>query len=155
MRDIRVAAAQFEHRDADKSYNLGRIRALTRSAAAQGAEVVCFHECSVTAYTFLQHLGRDELDALAEPVPEGPSTQALIDIARESDAVVMAGLIEREPDGRLFKCYVAVGPEGFLTKFHKLHPFINPHLTPGRGHHVAEIRGVKFGFLICYDNNLP
>jgi predicted amidohydrolase len=155
MRDIRVAVAQFEHRDGDKAYNLGRIRHLTHKAAAEGAEIVCFHECSVTAYTFLQTLTRAELDALAEPVPEGSTVAALIDIARETDAVIMAGLIDRERDGRLFKCYVAVGPEGYITKFHKLHPFISPHLTPGRGYHVAEIRGVRFGFLICYDNNLP
>src|SRR5437764_8439760 len=103
MRDIRIAAAQFEHRDGDKDYNLGRIRDLTRRAAAQGAEVVCFHECSVTAYTFLQTLSRDGLEALAEPVPDGPSVQALIAIARESGVVVMAGLLEREPDGRLYK----------------------------------------------------
>lgn len=155
MRDIRIAAAQFEHRDGDKLYNLGRIRELTRRAVAQGAEIVCFHECSITAYTFLQTLSRDELDAVAEPVPDGPSVVALHDIARETGAVVMAGLIEREPDGRLFKSYVAVGPEGFLTKYHKLHPFISPHLTPGRGYNVVEIRGVKVGFLVCYDNNLP
>jgi predicted amidohydrolase len=155
MRDIRIAAAQFEHRDGDKEYNLGRIRDLTRHAALGGAEIVCFHECSVTAYTFLQTLSRDQLDALAEPVPEGASVRALIDIARESGVVVMAGLIEREPDGRLYKCYVTVGPEGYITRFHKLHPFISPHLTPGRGYHVVEIRGVKVGFLICYDNNLP
>lgn len=155
MRDIRIAAAQFEHRDGDKSYNLGRIRELTRRAVARSAEIVCFHECSITAYTFLQTLNRDELEALAEPVPDGPSVAALHDIARETGAVVMAGLIEREPDGRLFKSYVAVGPEGFLTKYHKLHPFISPHLTPGRGYNVVEIRGVKVGFLICYDNNLP
>src|SRR6476661_573057 len=109
MRDIRIAAAQFEHRDGDKAYNLGRIGDLTRRAKALGAEIVCFHECSITAYTFLQTLSRDEMDAIAEPVPDGPSVRALIDIARESDVVVMAGLIEREPDGRLFKCYVAVG----------------------------------------------
>lgn len=155
MRDIRVAAAQFEHRDGDKPYNLGRIRDLTRRAVAQGAEIVCFHECSVTAYTFLQTLARDGLDALAEPVPDGPSTRALIEIARETGAVVMAGLIEREPDGRLYKAYVAVGPEGLLARFHKLHPFISPHLTPGRGYLVTEIRGLKVGFLVCYDNNLP
>ena len=56
MRDIRIAAAQFEHRDGDKAYNLGRIRDLTRRGGGRGAEVVCFHECSVTAYTFLQTL---------------------------------------------------------------------------------------------------
>ena len=50
---------------------------------------------------------------------------------------------------------MTVGPEGYITKYHKLHPFISPHLTPGRGYHVVEIRGVKVGFLICYDNNLP
>lgn len=155
MRDIRIAAAQFEHRDGDKPYNLCRIRELTYRAAGQGAEVVCFHECSVTAYTYLQTLDRAGLDAIAEPVPDGPSTRRLIAIAREFGVVVMAGLIEREPDGRLYKCYVAVGPDGFLAKYHKLHPFINPHLTPGRGYHIAEILGVKFGFLICYDNNLP
>ncbi|WZO99502.1 nitrilase-related carbon-nitrogen hydrolase [Isosphaeraceae bacterium EP7] len=155
MRDIRVAAAQFEHRDGDKAYNLSRIAELTARAAAKGAEVVCFHECSVTGYTYLQTLDRDGLDAVAEPVPGGESTQALIEIARASNVVVMAGLIERAADGRLFKCYAAVGPEGLLARFHKLHPFINPHLTPGEGYCVAEIRGVKFGFLICYDNNLP
>lgn len=155
MRDIRFATAQFEHRDGDKTYNLGRIRDLTRRAAGLGAEVVCFHECSVTAYTFLQTLSREQMDAIAEPVPDGPSVRALIDIARESGVVVMAGLIEREPDGRLYKCYVTVGPEGFLAKFHKLHPFISPHLTPGRDYRVIDLRGVKVGFLICYDNNLP
>ncbi len=36
----------------DKTYNVGRIRELTRRAAGQGAEIVCFHECSVTASPF-------------------------------------------------------------------------------------------------------
>ena len=155
MRDIRIAAAQFEHRDADKAYNLGRIRELTRRAVELGAEVVCFHECSVTGYTFLQTLGRAELTALAEPVPDGPSVRALIAIAREYRVVVMAGLIERGEGGRLSKCYVAAGPDGYLTKFHKLHPFIHPDIAPGEGYHVVELLGVKVGFLICYDNNLP
>ena len=73
MRDIRVGAAQFEHRNGDKAYNLSRIRDLTRRAVEEGAEIVSFHECSISGYTFLQHLGRDELANLAEPVPDGPS----------------------------------------------------------------------------------
>jgi predicted amidohydrolase len=155
MRDIRFAAAQFEHRDGDKAFNLGRIRALTRTAVEQGAEVVCFHECSITAYTYLQNLDRPALAVIAEPVPDGPSTKALIGIAREFGVVVMAGLIEAAADGRLLKCYVTVGPDGFITKFHKLHPFINPHIAPGDSYRVIDLLGVKVGFLICYDNNLP
>ena len=50
MRDIRSAAAQFEHRDGDKAYNLQRIDQLTARAVASGAEEVSFHEGSITAY---------------------------------------------------------------------------------------------------------
>ena len=42
MRDIRVATAQFEHRDGDKAYNLQRIRDLTAQAVEEKAEIVSF-----------------------------------------------------------------------------------------------------------------
>jgi predicted amidohydrolase len=154
MRDIRVAAAQFEHRDNDKAYNLSRIRALTRRAVDQGAEIVSFHEISIPAYTWLQNLSKEQLLAVAEPVPDGPSVQELIKIAREFHVVVMAGLVEKEDD-RAYNCYVTVGPDGFITRFRKLHTFISPHLTPGDRYNVIELLGCKVGFLICYDNNLP
>lgn len=154
MRDIRVGAAQFEHRDGDKAYNLGRVDELAGRAARQGAEIVSFHECSITGYTFLRRLDRGALGRLAEPVPGGPSTSALIEIARKHVVVVMAGLIEAEGD-RFYKTYITVGPEGFITRFRKLHPFINRHILPGEGYHVVELRGVRAGFLVCYDCNLP
>ena len=155
MRDIRVGTAQFEHRNNDKFYNLSRIRALTRNAVEQGAEIVSFHECSISGYTFLQHLSRAELDQVAELVPDGPSTGSLCAIARELGVVVMAGLIEKDLEGKFYNCYVTVGPDGFITKYRKLHTFINPCLSPGTGYNVIDLLGVKAGFLICYDNNLP
>ena len=132
VRDIRVAVAQFEHRNGDKAYNLSRIEELTRRAVEQGAEIVSFHECSISGYTFLQHLSRDELADLAEPVPDGPSIATLVKIARDAGVVVMAGLVELDSAGRLFNCYVTVGPEGFITRFRKLHTFISPYLSAGR-----------------------
>jgi predicted amidohydrolase len=154
VRDIRVGAAQFEHRDGDKAYNLGRMGELAARAARQGAEIVSFHECSITGYTFLRRLDRAALALLAEPVPGGPSTAVLIDVARRAGVVIMAGLIEVEND-RFYKTYVTVGPEGFITRFRKLHPFINPNILPGDAHQVAELRGLRAGFLVCYDCNLP
>jgi predicted amidohydrolase len=154
MRDIRVAAAQFEHRNDDKAYNLSRVRALTRRAVDQGAEIVGFHECCLSGYTFLQHLDRDRFAAVAEPVPDGPSTRGLFEIAREFGVVVMAGLVERDGP-RFHNCYVTAGPDGFITKFRKLHTFISPLLSPGDDYNVIDLLGVKVGFLICYDNNLP
>lgn len=155
MRDIRVAAVQFEHSDGDKGYNLDRIRDLTREAVRQGAEVVCCHECSITGYTWLQRLDREGLLTVAEPL-DGPSVARLGEIAAETGAVVMAGLIETDGSGRCYKAYVAVDPSGSVRLHHrKLHPFIHPDITPGDRYTVAEIGGVTFGCLICYDNNLP
>jgi predicted amidohydrolase len=155
MRDIRVATAQFEHRNNDKAYNLARIEELTRRAVEKGGEIVSFHECSISGYTFLQRLSRDELAALAEPVPGGRSIRELERIARTYGVVVMAGLIESGEGGRFHNCYVTVGPDGYITKFRKLHTFINPHLSPGDSYNVIDLLGIKAGFLICYDNNLP
>ena len=53
MRDIRIAAVQFEPRDADKDHNFGRMAALARRAVGQGAEIVSFHEGCITGYTFI------------------------------------------------------------------------------------------------------
>jgi predicted amidohydrolase len=65
----------------------------------------------------------------------------------------MAGLVEIDGDN-LFNTYVAVSPDGYLTKYRKLHPFVNPHLAAGNEYNVIELLGWKIGFLICYDNNL-
>jgi predicted amidohydrolase len=155
MRDIRIGAAQFEHRDGDKAYNLSRIEALARKAVEQGAEIVSFHECSIPGYTWLQTLDSAGLALVSESVPDGPSTRALVSIAKRHRIIVMAGLIEAAPDGRSYNSYVTVGPDGFITRFHKLHPFIHPDLAPGGGYQVIELAGCKVGFLICYDLNLP
>jgi predicted amidohydrolase len=155
MRDIRVAAGQFEHRNNDKAYNLARIDELTRRAVEQGAEIVSFHECSICGYTFLQHLDRAGLAAVAEPVPGGPAVRALEALARKYKVVIMAGLVESDAEKTFHNCYVTVGPDGFISKYRKLHTFINPHLSPGDEFCVIDLLGLKAGFLICYDNNLP
>ena len=98
MKEIRVAAAQFENRDNDKTYNLSRIRELTRCAADQGAEIVSFHEGCIPGYSWIQPLDKAQLLEIAELAPGGPSINAMHEIAREFGVVVMAGLIEREPD---------------------------------------------------------
>ena len=154
MRDIRIAAAQFEYRNGDKAYNLSRIRELTRRAAREGAEVVCFHECCISAYSFVQTFSRGELLELAEQVPDGPSTRELISIARENNVAVLAGLFERAGDA-LHNTFVCVTGEGLVARHRKLHTFVSRYLTPGSEYTVFELAGCKCGILICYDNNLP
>lgn len=138
MQPIKIATAQFENRSNDKAYNLSIIRQLAADAKAQGAQVIAFHECSVTGYTFARHLNKEELTAVAELIPEGERVQELISIAKDVDIVIFAGLFEKTNDGTLYKAYVCVDKNGLVAKYRKLHPFINPHLTPGDSYVVFD-----------------
>ena len=151
---IRIATAQFENRSGDKNYNLGVIRRLAAVAAGQGAQAVAFHECSITGYSFARRLSREQMLELAEPIPGGESIAHLTEIAGEYDITVLAGLFERDADDRLFKAYVCVDKNGLVAKYRKIHPFINPYLSPGKEYVVFDLHGWKCGILICYDNNV-
>ncbi len=153
MDDIRIAACQFEHRDCDKDWNLRRIRELTSRAVGQGADVVSFHECSLTGYSFAQSLSRDELWQLAEPLVGGACVERLVAIAAEFDVPVLAGLFERDGEA-IFNTYVCVNGDGLLARHRKLHAFVSPHLSCGSEFTVFDLAGAKCGILTCYDNNL-
>lgn len=154
MENIKISTAQFENRSGDKSYNLSIIDKLTRVAAAEGSDAIAFHECSITGYSFARHLSRQEMLDLGEFVPDGPSTDQLIAIASKHNIAVLAGLFEKDKTDKLYKTYVCVDKNGMIAKFRKLHPFINPHLTPGNSYCVFDLYGWKCGILICYDNNV-
>ncbi|GAB3971533.1 nitrilase family protein [Spirosoma terrae] len=154
MENLRIATAQFENASGDKDYNLAIISKLAGKAAQQGAQVIAFHECSITGYTFARNLSREQMLDLAEYIPEGESIQALTQIARDHNIVILAGLFEKDHQDQLFKAYVCVGKEGLIAKYRKLHPFINPHLLPGDQYVVFDLFGWKCGILICYDNNI-
>ena len=152
--DLKIATAQFENRSGDKAFNLSVIDRLSARAAQAGADVVAFHECSVTGYTFARRLSKDELWDVAEPIPSGPSIQALCTIAHRHNITVLAGLFERGDDGEIYKAQVCVDGDGLKAKYRKIHPFINPHIKPGNEFVVFELKGWKCGILICYDNNV-
>ena len=154
MDKLKIATAQFEHKSGDKTYNLSVIDKLAGKAAAEGTQVIAFHECSITGYTFARKLSKDQMLKLAEYIPSGDSISKLSEIARKHDIVVLAGLFEKDEDDNLFKAYVCVDGNGLVAKFRKLHPFINPHLTPGDSYCVFDLLGWKCGILICYDNNI-
>jgi predicted amidohydrolase len=154
MDNLKIATAQFEHKSGDKDYNLGVIETLSAQAAKEGAEVIAFHECSVTGYTFARHLTREQMLEVAEVIPGGPSIDKLQQIAKKHKIAVLAGLFEKDADQKLYKAYVCVDETGLVAKYRKLHPFINPFLTPGDRYCVFELKGWKCGILICYDNNI-
>ncbi len=154
MENIKIATAQFENASGDKDYNLSVIAELAGKAAAKGASVVAFHECSITGYTFAIKHSKTEMLDLAEFIPEGPSIQKLTKIARENNIVGLAGLFEKDANDKIYKAQVCVDKNGLVAKYRKLHPFINAHLTPGDQYVIFDLFGWKCSILICYDNNV-
>ena len=155
MNDLRAATVQFQHMPGDKTANLEVVGRLTIEAVKQGAELVVFPEMCLTGYWHLRNLPQKDLEALAESVPEGECTQALLALAKEHHVSVGAGFIERGEDGRLFNSYVVAMPDGRTVCHRKLHAFINEHISCGDDFTVFELpNGTRAGILICYDCNL-
>jgi N-carbamoylputrescine amidase len=155
MRDIRVATVQFQHAPGDKAYNLGRVRHFVTEAARLGAEIIAFPEMCLTGYWHVRKLARDAVEALAEPVPDGPSTQELLSLSGDHQMSVGAGLIELASDGRLYNAYVVAMPDGRWAVHRKLHAFEHASISEGDRFTVFDTpHGCRVGVLICYDNNI-
>jgi predicted amidohydrolase len=155
MRDIRVASVQFQHAPGGKAYNMGVVRAFVADAARAGAEIIAFPEMCLTGYWHVRKLDRDAFAALAEPVPDGPSSRELLRLSREHGMTIGAGLVERDDDGRFYNSYVVAMPDGRWAVHRKLHVFVSEFLTPGDRYTVFDTpHGCRVGVLICYDNNI-
>ncbi len=150
---MKIAVAQFQPKDGDKRYNLSVIEKLTKEAKDRGAELISFHEMSITAYTFTKDLSLSEITDLAEEVPGGQSTQQLMEISSRYQLPILVGLVEKE-EGKIYNTYICVDEDRLLAKYRKLHPFINPHMSAGDEYVVFDLLGWKCGILICYDNNV-
>lgn len=178
MSGFRLALGQFEPVVRNRDANLDKIRALTERAAGQGAKVVCFQEQAIGSYdlfatssTGTEVSRGDEgriaanwgwlgewMYELAEPVPQGPSTRCLIDIAARHKVVLMAGVPELAADNNIYNAYVIVGPQGFIGRYHKCHLVPGGehiYFKAGHGFPVFDIGPCRAGVLICYDNHFP
>ena len=154
MKPLRVAAVQMESGPGAKDANIAKVRALASEAAARGATIVVTPERSLTGYWFIRNLSRDALAALAEPVPDGPMTQALLAAACELGITLGAGLIEND-GGRFYNTYAVAMPDGRWVRHRKLHAFEHDLIECGDSFTVFDSpEGVRCGVLICYDCNL-
>jgi predicted amidohydrolase len=120
-----------------------------RAAAAQ-VELVLFPELVVHGHC------TPNTWELAEPVPEGPSVQRLMSLAKRHHLVLSAGLSEKERD-IVYNTQVLVGPDGFIGKQRKLHLSRDEvfYYKGGREIRVFDIGPCRLGTVICYDNQFP
>lgn len=154
-RTLRAAAVQFESLPGDKNANFRKIEGFVEQAAAQSARLIVFPECCLTGYWFIRNLSTEELAALAEPIPDGPSTRRLIDLARRHRVTLGAGLVEAAGSGAFHNSYIVALPDGTVHRHRKLHAFEHTRILSGTDYTVFDLPGgFRAGVLICYDCNL-
>jgi len=155
MKNLRVAAVQFEHVAGDKNANLAVIRRFVLEAARQGVELILFPECCITGYWFLTKLTRPQLEQLAEPVPDGESCQAVRQLSREYGMTIGAGLVEIDAGKAMYNSFFVAMPDGHYAVHRKLHSFESEFITAGDQYTVFDTpHGCRAAVLICYDNNI-
>jgi predicted amidohydrolase len=144
---MHVGYLQFEPVFGEVKRNLDAV--VSRLSGAS-CDLMVLPELFTTGYQFVS---KAEVESLAEPVPDGPTTSRLIELARDRRMHIVAGVAERAGD-RSFNAAVLVGPHGYLGTYRKAHLFFEETLffAPGdTGFQVWDIGQARVGILVCFD----
>ncbi|MEH3065749.1 Predicted amidohydrolase [Methylobacterium sp. UNC300MFChir4.1] len=151
---IRVSCIQFEPEFGAVDANMARASDLVRAAAAEGGRLIVLPELASTGYVFESAA---EAAALAEPVPDGPTTRAWAALAAELGVHIVAGIAESAGE-TLYNAAVIVGPEGYIGTYRKAHLWDQENVFFARGDlgfPVFDTALGKVGVAICYDGWFP
>ena len=135
---------------------------MIRTAAKDGAQIVCLQEIFYGPYFCAEQTTR-WYDS-TELVPEGPTTQLMMQLAKELGVALVVPVYEVEEEGVFYNTAAVIGRDGaYLGKYRKTHI---PHVAPGfwekfyfrpgnLGYPVFDLGFCKIGVYICYDRHFP
>jgi N-carbamoylputrescine amidase len=160
---LRVGLVQHRwHPDPDE-----HTRALgdgVRTAAAEGARLVCLQELTLSPYFAITPDGPGPACVEPEPLPGGRTHEFAAALASETGVFVHASLYERAGDDGLgYNTAICVAPDGALVaRTRKMHLpvtagyYEDKYFRPGdSGYPVAPVADAKVGFPTCWDEWFP
>ncbi len=139
------------------------VEAALSAISGKQADLWVLPELFNTGYQFAS---KKEAIALAEAIPDGPTTQKLIAAAKEQKTAIVAGLAESFGN-RIYNASVLVDQRGGVTVYRKIHLFYEETLyfTPGdlpfSVHSIdyldasEQVAKAKIGMMICFDWIFP
>ncbi|MBF0476434.1 MAG: hypothetical protein HQK59_11480, partial [Deltaproteobacteria bacterium] len=148
---MKVGVFQFNPVFGEVEHNIGLIE---KGLAGCQADLIVLPELCATGYQFIS---TDEVAGLAEEIPGGPTTRAMINLATSLQCHLVFGLAERDGD-RIYNSAAVVGPQGFVTKYRKVHLFNEEKIwfSPSdSGFRTFNLNGLTIGLMICFDWFFP
>ncbi len=151
MKDIRIAAVISNSPAGNTEANLERTIRWVKKAKEKKAAIVCFPELNITGYGM-----GDAIKSKAEQIP-GRSSRALIKLAEQKNIVILAGMAEKDAQGRIYASHLVIKPGKDIRVYRKLHiaPPERSLLTQGQTIPLFKACGIKFGIQLCYDAHFP
>jgi len=144
---MRVGFYQYAPQFGEITQNLEMVMSRLESV---DCDLLVLPEFAMSGYQFCSG---EEVERLAESVPDGLTTRRLAELAKQRHCYIVAGLPERHA-GKFYNSAVLVGPSGFIGVYRKVHLFFEETLffSPGDlGFQVWDIGSVHLGLLICFD----
>lgn len=148
---MKAAFFQFHPRFGRKEDNLHTVR---QASGKEDIDLLVLPEFFATGYQFVSEA---EVAELSERIPDGDTTQALLELSRQHHIYIVAGLPEAA-DGVFYNSAVLTGPEGLIGVYRKTHLFFEENLffTPGNtGFLVRDTPIGRIGIMICFDWFFP
>ncbi len=159
MQKTRVALLQLPW-PGERSAMQATYHDLFQEAVAQGAQMVCLPEFSISPYFAST---TDEAGfQWAEPLYGGESDQFCSELARTYAVMVVGSIFEKTEDGQYFDTATIHNPQGELSFFTR-----KVHIPSGEGYHethffkgdvdypVHDIGYCQFAVPTCYDQWFP
>ncbi|XP_068987924.1 katanin p60 ATPase-containing subunit A-like 2 isoform X2 [Bombus flavifrons] len=156
MSTFRLALVQLEVNEV-KSKNVERAVSYISSAKEHNADIIALPECFNSPY------GIQYFPKYAESIPDGETSVALSNAAKENSIYVVGGTIPEIEGDKLYNTCTIWGPDGTLiAKHRKVHLFDidipnkitfreSDSLSPGNSLTMFDVKGCKIGIGICYD----
>ena len=136
--------------------------AMIEQAAGKGVQVMCLQELFNGPYFAAEQNPR--WYELTEKVPEGPTTQLMMKLAKKHKMAIVVPIYEEDQPGVYYNTAAMIDLDGkYLGKYRKTHiPHCKPgfwekfYFRPGNlGYPVFETQVAKVGIYICYDRHFP
>jgi len=157
-----TVAAVCMNAKTDTAANIETFTSYISEASEKGAKLIVFPEIALQqnpAWGSSSHQPTEEemtyIRETAETIP-GPSTDALVNIARLYNIFIVFGMTEISSDDILYNASVLLGPDGLLGKYRKRRladasAMMNEHLIYERGSESGLVESPlgNVGLIIC------